>query len=86
MADGDSFANVTAVIVGKVDDDVILHIGLRADDDFVDVAAQGRVIPHARKFVKGDAADDVRAGRDEGGWVDFWLVVEERFDGHGAGA
>ncbi len=61
-------------------DAAILHVGARADDDPVDVAAQHAVVPHARVGPDGHVADDPRAGGDEGGFVDLRHLALERQD------
>lgn len=83
MADRDEFADVAAEIIGEVNDRVVLDVGARADGDFVDVAAEGGVVPDTGFFVDRDAADHMGAGGDEGAFVDLGVKGREGFDGHG---
>ena len=50
-----------------VDHAAVLDVGARADPDRVDVAAQHAIVPDARLGPDFDVADQLRAGRDEGG-------------------
>ncbi len=85
MADGDQFADVAAEVVREVDDRVVLNIWAGADDDFVDVTAQPRLVPNAGFLVQGDPADHVGTGGDEGGCVDLRGKFGEFLDGHAGG-
>ena len=82
VADGDQFTHVAAEVVGEVDDGVVLDIGARADNDLMDVAPQGDVIPDAYFFMQGDAPDHIRAGGDEHAFVNGWGKFEETLNGH----
>ena len=83
MADRDEFADVAAEIIGEVNDRVVLDVGTRADSDFVDVAAEGGVVPDTGFLVNRDAADHIGTGGDEGTFVDLGMKVCDGFDGHG---
>jgi hypothetical protein len=83
VADGDEFANVAAEVIGEVNDRAVLDVGTRADGDFVDVAAEGGVVPDAGFLVDRDAANDIGTGGDEGAFVDLGMKVCDGFDGHG---
>ena len=83
MADRDQFADVAAEVIGEMNDRVVLDVGARADGDFVDVAAEGGVVPNAGFFVDRDAANDIGTGGDEGAFVDFGMKGREGFEGHG---
>ena len=82
MTDRYPLANVAAVVIGEVNDGVVLHIGPRADYDFVDVATQGCMVPNAGFLMQGYPPDDVRAGGDEGAGVDDGRKSSEVFNGH----
>ena len=47
VTDGHQLADERAVVVGEVDDRAVLHVGARADDDAIDVAAEHGLKPHA---------------------------------------
>ena len=59
MTHGDQFPNVTAVVIGEVNDDIVLQIRSRADDDFIDVTAECGIEPYAALLVQGDATNDI---------------------------
>ena len=83
MADRDEFADVAAEIIGEVNDRVVLDVGAWAESDFVDVAAEGGVVPDTGFLVDRDAANDIGTGGDEGAFVDLGMKGREGFDGHG---
>lgn len=83
MADRDQFADVATEVIGEVDHCVVLDIGSRADGNFVDVAAEGGIVPDAGFLVDRDAADHIGTGGDEGAFVDLGVKVCDGFDGHG---
>jgi hypothetical protein len=71
VADGDVVANVNAVLfLHAVQDAVVLNVGVVADADLVDVAAEDGVHPDAGVFAKNDVADEL------GGVVDVAGVGE----------
>ena len=65
-----------------MNDNIVLNVRLSTDNDFVDVAAEGGVVPNAGFFVNRDTTDHIRACRDEGGRVNFWTEIFVCFDGH----
>ena len=82
MADGDEFADLAAEVVGEMDDDVVLDVGLGADDDFIDISTEGGVVPDAGFLMDCDTPDDVSTACDEGGGGNFWTEIFVGFDGH----
>ena len=71
VAYGDIVANVDAVLFfHAVEDAVVLNVGIVADADLVDVAAEHRVHPDAGVFAENDVADEL------GGVVDVAGVGE----------
>ena len=71
MANGDIVANVNAVLFfHTMEHAVVLNVGIVADADLVDVAAEDRVHPDAGVFAENDVADEL------GGVVDVAGVGE----------
>jgi len=71
VAYGDIVANVDAILFfHAVENAVVLNVGIVADSDLVNVAAEDRVHPDAGVFAKNDVADEL------GGVVDVAGVGE----------
>jgi hypothetical protein len=65
MAHGDIFAEVDAVLLlHAVEHAAILHVGMRADADFVNVAAQHGIHPDGGVLAENHVADDLGGGID----------------------
>ena len=81
MADGDVFAEIDAVLLlHAVEDAAVLNVGVRADANFMDVAAEDGVHPDGGVFAQDDVADDLGGGVDVAGGGDFWGDVFEGAD------
>ena len=59
----------------------ILHIAARTHLDPVNIAAQHAIVPNARLWPDSDIANDPRAGRNKGAFVDLRNLAFEGQDG-----
>ena len=64
MADGDVIAHQAGQFIGQVEHGVVLDVGMVADDDAVDVAAQDGIIPDAGGRAERHVAQHHRAPGD----------------------
>jgi hypothetical protein len=74
VADGDPITDEAWKFIGEMQDGVVLNVGVMADDDAIDVAAQDGVIPDAGMIAEGNVAKDNGGARDvnagaEGGFA-----------------
>ncbi len=67
MSDGDEVADGGAVVVGEVDDDIVLEITGPADPDGLNIAAQDGSVKHAGVWAEHHVATDGSASGDKGG-------------------
>ena len=65
VADDRGSRDAAHVGLGDVDHGVVLDVGLRADADGVDVAAEDGAVPDGGFLADGDVADDARGRGDE---------------------
>jgi hypothetical protein len=73
MAHGDVFAEIDApLLLHAVEDAVVLHVGVCADADLVDVAADDGVHPDGGVFAEDHVADDLGRIVDVAGRRDRW--------------
>ena len=77
VADGDVIADDAGVVIGEVEDGVVLNLRVMADDDAVDVAAQNGVIPDAGMVAEGDVAEDDARSGDINVLANRWLFAEK---------
>src|ERR1043166_3255094 len=70
MADRDVFAEVDApLLLHAVKDAIVLHVGVGANANFVDVSAYDGIHPHRGMFAEHDVTDDLRRVVNvAGGW------------------
>ncbi len=96
VADGDVVADVgrhaaaglpvvALAILVAVNHGAVLDIGARADADAVDVGADDAAVPDGALGADLDIADDHRAVRDKGAFVDLWADAPKRLDDRGHG-
>jgi len=77
VAHGDPVAKETGEIVGEMQDGVVLHVGMVANDDAVDVAAQDGAIPNAGVVTEGDVANDGGESGDEDVFAQAGMAAEK---------
>ena len=77
VADGDPVAEHAGEIVRQMQHGVVLHVGVVADDDAVDVAAQHRAVPDAGMRAERHVADD------DGGFGDEDMLCRASASGAG---
>src|SRR4029077_5202197 len=70
-------ADDAGIVVGEVEDGVVLDIGMMANDDAVDVAASDGVVPDAGMVAEGDIAEDDCAFGDVNVFAEGWFFAEE---------
>ena len=58
VTDGDVASEDARKIIGEMQDGVVLNVGVFADDDAVDVAAEDGVIPNTGMRAEGDITED----------------------------
>ncbi len=63
-----------------MDHGAVLHVGAGADADRLNVATQNAIVPDARVRADHDVTDNVRTGRNEGGFVNFGHLALEFHD------
>ena len=73
---------MAAELIGKVDDNIVLHIRARADGDLVDIAAQGAVVSDTGLRIDCDVPDHVCACSNEGTGMDFRGIGFVGLNGH----
>ena len=79
VADGGPVADFAGVIVGEMDDGAVLNIGVMADLDEVDIAAEHGVVPHAGVGAERDIAHD-NGGASEVRALTEGGLAAEKFD------
>ena len=77
MADGDPVANDAGEFVGEMEDGVVLNVGMMANFDAIDVAAQDGVEPDARMHPERHIAQHHRAIGDEYGLAERRFFMEK---------
>jgi hypothetical protein len=77
VANGDVVAYDAGIVVGEVEDGVVLNVGVVTNDDAVDVAASNSVVPDAGMVAEGDVAEDDRAFGDVNIFAEGRFFVEE---------
>src|SRR5579862_3848334 len=71
VADRDVFAEIDApLLLHAVEDAVVLHVGVGADADLVDVAADDGIHPDGGVFAQDHVADNLRGFVDKTGFGD----------------
>ena len=77
VADSDVVADDAGIFIGKVEDGVVLNVGVVTDDDTVDVAASDGVVPDAGVVADGDVAENDRASGDVNIFAESRFFVKE---------
>jgi hypothetical protein len=77
VAEGGPVANFAGVVVGKMDDSAVLDIGVMADLDEVDIAAQHGVEPHAGVIADRNIAHDNGGAGEVNAFAEGGLATEK---------
>mmetsp|Transcript_17498 Transcript_17498/g.38129 ORF Transcript_17498/g.38129 Transcript_17498/m.38129 type:complete len:214 (+) Transcript_17498:432-1073(+) len=72
VADNDGQLDTLHVVLGYVDDRVVLNVCHGADGNAVDIAAQRGAIPHGRSRTNLHVANNTGAGGNESGLANGW--------------
>lgn len=80
VTDGGPVADFAGVIIGEMDDCAVLDIGVMADLDEVDIAAQYSVIPNAGVIAEGDIAHNDCGAGEVHAFAEIGLAAEVLFE------
>jgi hypothetical protein len=77
MADRYKVPKTAGIIIGKMNDGVVLDIRVMANHDAIDIAAENGMVPNAGPVAQGDIADNHGAIGDINAFAEHGLFPEK---------